>query len=151
MQHSSTTQLWPERGINGVSRDYRLWLWLSVEMWASHTEYRYVLIGAHALLDAKKNIRRQKKKHHIKFTPNCLIKHQKIVQKQWKTWKFKLYSSLFGCRTWANRHFLVNKGLRGSCFPYTGYMHIVGTGRQAILLKLMDTHPSPYTRALRFY
>ncbi len=30
-------------------------------------------------------------------------------------------------------------------------MHIVGTGQQDLLLKLIDAHPSPCTRALRFY
>ncbi len=35
-----------------------------------------------------------------------------------KTLKFERYSGLFGCRTCANRHFLVNKGPCGSCLPY---------------------------------
>ncbi len=30
-------------------------------------------------------------------------------------------------------------------------MRIVGTGRQALLLKLIDAHPSPCARALRLY
>ena len=36
-------------------------------------------------------------------------------------------------------------------FTVLVYMHIVGTGRQALLLKLIDAHPSPCTCALLFY
>ncbi len=40
---------------------------------------------------------------------------------------------------------------RSARFLFTVYMHIVGTGRQALLLKLIDTYPSPSARALHFY
>ncbi len=42
---------------------------------------------------------------------------------------------------------------RSTGFLFTVYtcMRIVGTGRQALLLKLTDAHPSLSTRALRFY
>ncbi len=36
-------------------------------------------------------------------------------------------------------------------FLFTIYMRIVGTGQQALLLKLIDVPPSPCTRALHFY
>ena len=40
---------------------------------------------------------------------------------------------------------------RSTWFLFTVYMRIVGTGQQALLLKLIDVHPSPRTRAMRFY
>ena len=40
---------------------------------------------------------------------------------------------------------------RSMWFLFTIYMRIVGIGRQALLLKLIDAHPSPCTHALRFY
>ncbi len=41
---------------------------------------------------------------------------------------------------------------RSTQFLYTVYMHIVhvGTSQQALLLKLIDAHPSPCTHVLRF-
>ncbi len=47
---------------------------------------------------------------------------------------------------YANRHFFVTKV---HAVP-VNHMRIVGTGRQALLLKI-DVHPSPCTHALRFY
>ncbi len=36
-------------------------------------------------------------------------------------------------------------------FLFTVYVHIVGTGWQALLLKLIDAHPSPCTASIRTY
>ena len=101
-----------------------------------------VLIQGHALIDAHAPAA-QNTSHPIHT--KCPIKHQKIIQ---KPLKFKQHSGLFGCRTCANHHFLVSKGLRDSCLPYTLYMHIARTERQPLFLKLIDAHPSPCTRAL---
>ena len=55
-------------------------------------------------------------KTHI--TSNSQQMPDKTSKDRPKTLKFEQYSGLFGCRTWANHHFLVNKGPCGSCLPY---------------------------------
>ncbi len=78
----------------------------------------------------------------------CSKNPDKASKDRPKTLKFEQYSGL--PRMHKSPKNLVNKGPRGSCM-FTGYMRIVGTGRQAILLKLIDAHPKPCTDALRFY
>ncbi len=59
--------------------------------------------------------------HHIKFTPNAWLSIKRFIKKHYS-----------------------------SCLPYI-YIRILGTGRQALLLKLIDAHPSPSTHALHIY
>ncbi len=102
----------------------------------------YVLIQAHALIDAHAPAA-QNTSHqiHTKY----LIKHQisskntKIQAVFWSVWLLHMLKSALPCQQ------------RFTQFLFTVYMCIVGTGWQALLLKLIDVHPSPCTCALRFY
>ena len=83
----------------------------------------------------------QQKTNHNKFIPKCLIKHEKIVQKHWiravllSVWLPHMRKSPLSCKQ------------RSTRFVFTVYVRIVGTGRQALLLNLIDAHPSPCTHA----
>ncbi len=133
-------------------KDFEIWMMLkltyrghsrsnvTVPLDFPYTEY--VLIEAHALIDAH-HPSAKNKSHQIHS--KCLIKHQKIVQKHWiwtvfqSVWLLHIRKSPLLCKQ------------RSTRFLFTVYMRIVGTGRQALLLKLIDAHRSPCTRALHFY
>ena len=65
--------------------------------------------------------------------------HPKTLKFEWSVWLPHMWKLPLPCKQ------------RSTLFVFTVYMSIVGTGRQALLLKLIDVHPSPCTRALRFY